>query len=125
MKVREPSRHILRRDARSTLVRDINALPSTPAAPEPVNGTLTELARVIAISNQLPRLRSHFPLSAQIASDDWRCSYHAEMVRQLEQWKAPSLPDEILATLGTIFLMQRGHELTPFFVWLEQRLLQL
>ena len=38
---------------------------------------------------------------------------------QLEAWQAPILPDEIVDTMATIFLMQPGHELMPFFLWLE------
>ena len=49
-------------------------------------------------------------------------SRREQIARQLATWEAPALPDQVLDALATIFLMQPGHELTPFFVWLEQRL---
>ena len=42
-----------------------------------------------------------------------------EIERVLAEWKAPILSDDVIDTAGQIFLSQRGHELVPFFFWLE------
>ena len=53
---------------------------------------------------------------------EWLSSHREETVRQLATWRAPVLPNEVVDALATIFLMQPGHKLIPFFVWLEDRL---
>ena len=49
-------------------------------------------------------------------------SRREQIARQLAKWEVPALSDEVVDALATIFLMQPGHELTPFFVWLDHRL---
>ena len=49
-------------------------------------------------------------------------SRRERIARELAKWEAPALPDRVIDALATIFLMQPGHELTPFFVWLDHRL---
>ena len=49
-------------------------------------------------------------------------SRRTQIAHQLAKWEAPALPDNVLDALATIFLLQPGHELTPFFVWLDHRL---
>jgi hypothetical protein len=51
-----------------------------------------------------------------------RYSRREQIARHLAKWEAPTLQDNVLDALATIFLMQPGHELTPFFVWLDHRL---
>ena len=45
---------------------------------------------------------------------------HDESLRRLlTRWKAPVLSDEQIETYGKLFLMKPGHELVPFFLWIE------
>ena len=39
--------------------------------------------------------------------------------RQLQSWQAPVLPDEEIELYAKIFLMRPGHELVPFFLWMD------
>jgi hypothetical protein len=73
---------------------------------------------------RIPNARSEAPRPiAPLAGPDQESYSRPEQIaRRLATWKAPALPDEILNALATIFLMHPGHELTPFFVWLDDRL---
>lgn len=47
-------------------------------------------------------------------------SRHEEAVRrQLSRWRAPVLSDEEIETYAKVFLMKPGHELVPFFLWID------
>jgi hypothetical protein len=47
-------------------------------------------------------------------------SRHDESLRRiLSRWRAPVLSDEAIETYGKVFLMKPGHELVPFFLWIE------
>jgi hypothetical protein len=39
--------------------------------------------------------------------------------RMLSRWKAPVLTDEEIETYAKVFLMKPGHELVPFFLWID------
>jgi hypothetical protein len=39
--------------------------------------------------------------------------------RQLQRWEAPVLSDEEIEVYAKIFLMRPGHELMPFFLWMD------
>jgi len=39
--------------------------------------------------------------------------------RQLYRWQAPVLSDEEIELYAKIFLMKPGHELVPFFLWMD------
>jgi hypothetical protein len=75
---------------------------------------------------RIPNAQSNVParLSAGQPSHlgERNSSRREQIARQLAKWEAPTLPDHVLDALATIFLMQPGHELTPFFVWLDHRL---
>src|SRR5438445_6378675 len=45
-----------------------------------------------------------------------------KMSERLAAWEAPVLSDEIVETMATIFLMQPGRELMPFFLWLDGKM---
>ena len=53
---------------------------------------------------------------------EWLSSRNAETVRALGTWQAPVLSDAVVETLATIFLMQPGRRVMPFFAWLDDRL---
>ena len=46
------------------------------------------------------------------ASDD-------SVQRQLQRWEAPVLSDEEIEVYAKIFMMRPGHELMPFFLWID------
>jgi hypothetical protein len=49
-----------------------------------------------------------------------RADPHGEAVlRELERWRAPVLTDEEIEIYAKVFLMKRGHELVPFFLWID------
>jgi len=37
----------------------------------------------------------------------------------LARWRAPVLTDEEIETYAKVFLMKPGHELVPFFLWID------
>ena len=39
--------------------------------------------------------------------------------RQLQRWHAPVLGDEQIELYAQLFLMRPGHELMPFFLWID------
>jgi hypothetical protein len=45
--------------------------------------------------------------------------HHEAVLRELERWRAPVLADEEIETYAKVFLMKRGHELVPFFLWID------
>jgi hypothetical protein len=45
--------------------------------------------------------------------------HHEAVLRELERWRAPVLTDEEIEIYAKVFLMKRGHELVPFFLWIE------
>jgi hypothetical protein len=75
---------------------------------------------------RLPNAQSNVParLSAGQSTrlGERYSSRRTQIAHQLAKWDAPALPDNVLDALATIFLLQPGHELTPFFVWLDHRL---
>ena len=44
--------------------------------------------------------------------------------RQLQSWEAPVLSDEEIEVYAKIFLMNPGHELMPFFLWMDAARIQ-
>ena len=49
-----------------------------------------------------------------------RLETHQEAVlRELERWHAPVLTDEEIEIYAKVFLTKRGHELIPFFLWID------
>lgn len=85
-----------------------------------MSAQLGRIAEVIRIPNARPGLLLTPYADRHSGLDE--LSRGDAVARRLEAWKPPALPDEILETLAAIFLMQPGHELIPFFLWLEQRL---
>jgi hypothetical protein len=75
---------------------------------------------------RIPNARSEppaaLPASEPAGLAEWFSARREEIVRQLETWQAPALPNEVLDALAAIYLVQAGHRLMPFFVWLEDRL---
>ncbi len=75
---------------------------------------------------RLPNAQSNMPARLSAGQPtrpaEGYSSRREQIARQLAKWEAPVLPDHVLDALATIFLMQPGHELTPFFVWLDDRL---
>jgi hypothetical protein len=45
--------------------------------------------------------------------------HRAAVLRELERWRAPMLTDEQIEIYAKVFLMKRGHELVPFFLWID------
>ena len=45
--------------------------------------------------------------------------YREAVLRELERWHAPVLTDEQIEIYAKVFLMKRGHELVPFFLWID------
>ena len=41
------------------------------------------------------------------------------LLRSLARWRAPVLSDEEIETYAKLFLMKPGHELVPFFLWID------
>jgi hypothetical protein len=41
------------------------------------------------------------------------------LLRSLARWTAPVLSDEEIETYARLFLMKPGHELVPFFLWID------
>jgi hypothetical protein len=104
-----------------------SALRRAMKSHQPIESPLTRLSRPVRLrrsfgSSSVARFRSETPALAADGLEEWLSSRGDQLVRQLAKWQAPALPDQVLDTLATIFLMQPGHELTPFFVWLEHRL---
>ena len=46
-------------------------------------------------------------------------THHEAVLRELERWRAPVLTDEEIEIYAKVFLMKRGHELVPFFLWID------
>jgi hypothetical protein len=46
-------------------------------------------------------------------------THHEAVLRELERWRAPVLADEEIEIYAKVFLMKRGHELVPFFLWID------
>ena len=44
--------------------------------------------------------------------------------RRLQSWEAPVLSDEEIEVYAKIFLMNPGHELMPFFLWMDAARIQ-
>jgi hypothetical protein len=42
-----------------------------------------------------------------------------DVQRELKRWHAPVLRDEEIELYGKLFLMRPGHELVPFFLWID------
>jgi hypothetical protein len=80
------------------------------------------IAQVIRISNAQSEAPAPLFANEPAGLGEWFSSHREETVRQLMTWQAPVLPNEVVEALATIFLMQPGHNLIPFFVWLEDRL---
>jgi hypothetical protein len=80
------------------------------------------IAQVIRISNAQSEAAAPLFANEPAGLGEWFSSHREETVRQLMTWQAPVLPNEVVEALATIFLMQPGHNLIPFFVWLEDRL---
>ena len=60
------------------------------------------------------------PASPRTPSVPRKHGRHEESLRRLlTRWKAPVLSDEEIETYGKLFLMKPGHELVPFFLWIE------
>jgi hypothetical protein len=79
-------------------------------------------AKVIRIPNAQSEAPAPLLADEPAGVGEWLSSRREETIRQLATWQAPALPDEVVEALATIFLMQPGHKLIPFFVWLEDRL---
>ncbi len=80
------------------------------------------MGALIRIPNAQSKAPAPLPAGEPTGLGDWLSSRREESARQLEAWEAPALPDEVVETLATIFLMRPEHKLMPFFVWLEHRL---
>ena len=60
------------------------------------------------------------PWASAISPPEPRADPHREAVlRELERWRAPVLTDEEIEIYAKVFLMKRGHELVPFFLWID------
>jgi len=81
-----------------------------------------EIARVIRMPNAQSNATAPLRAGEPTGLGEWLSSRREETVRQLETWQAPALPNEVVETLATLFLMRPEHKLMPFFVWLEGRL---
>lgn len=54
------------------------------------------------------------------SSAERKAGRHEEAVRRLlTRWRAPVLSDEEIETYAKVFLMKPGHELVPFFLWID------
>jgi hypothetical protein len=80
------------------------------------------IAKVIRIPNAQSEAPAPLFADEPAGGGEWLSAHREETIRQLATWKAPALPNEVVDALATIFLMQPGHKLMPFFVWLEDRL---
>ena len=80
------------------------------------------MGALIGIPNAQPEAPAPQPANEPASLREWLSSRREQIAGQLAAWEAPALPDQVLDALATIFLMQPGHELTPFFVWLDHRL---
>jgi len=56
--------------------------------------------------------RVEMPVLAEASPDDL-------VQRELSRWQAPVLSDEEIELYAKIFLMKPGHELMPFFLWMD------
>jgi hypothetical protein len=123
MKSHEPTGSPLKRLARPEMVKRIFA--SSGVVPNGGNAMGTQsrgIAQVIRIPNAQSEAPAPLCTDEPAGVDEWLSSHREETVRQLATWQAPALPNEVVEALATIFLMQPGHKLIPFFVWLEDRL---
>jgi hypothetical protein len=60
------------------------------------------------------------PWASATSPPESRADPHREAVlRELERWRAPVLTDEEIEIYAKVFLMKRGHELVPFFLWID------
>ena len=80
------------------------------------------MGALIRIPNTQSTVLARLSASQPTRHGERYSSRREQIARQLAKWEAPTLPDHVLDALATIFLMQPGHELTPFFVWLDNRL---
>ena len=78
-------------------------------------------ARIVRIPSA-PNAPAALPEADRNGVAEWLSSRNAETVRALGTWQAPVLPDAVVETLATIFLMQPGRQVMPFFAWLDDRL---
>ena len=80
------------------------------------------MGALIRIPNTQSTVLARLSASQPTRHGERYSSRRTQIAHQLAKWDAPALPDNVLDALATIFLMQPGHELTPFFVWLDHRL---
>jgi hypothetical protein len=123
MKSHEPTGSPLKRLARPEMVK--RTFASFVVAPNGGNAMGTQprgIAKVIRIPNAQSEALAPLFADEPAGLGEWLSSHREETIRQLATWKAPALPNEVVDALATIFLMQPGHKLMPFFVWLEDRL---
>jgi len=60
------------------------------------------------------------PAPPRATAPERKSGRHDESLRRLlRRWEAPVLSDEAIETYGKLFLMKPGHELVPFFLWIE------
>jgi hypothetical protein len=81
-----------------------------------------KIARLIRLPDSGPSVRGQRSTGEPADLAEWLSVSAEEMVRQLDAWHAPTLPDEVLDALATIFLMRPEHAVIPFFLWLDERL---
>ena len=74
----------------------------------------------VAGSNRAGVVEVPLGAAAIPASTERKAGRHDEAVRrQLSRWRAPVLSDEEIETYAKLFLMKPGHELVPFFMWID------
>jgi hypothetical protein len=123
MKSHEPTGSSPKQLARPEMVK--RTFAAFVVAPNGGNAMGTQprgFAKVIRIPNAQSEAPAPLLADEPAGVGEWLSSRREETIRQLATWQAPALPDEVVEALATIFLMQPGHKLIPFFVWLEDRL---
>ena len=70
----------------------------------------------VAASSRSGRIEMPFPPDAAGAEAP---PARDPLQREIEKWKAPVLSEEEIEIYGQIFLMTPGHELMPFFLWVN------
>ncbi|MGH7896796.1 MAG: hypothetical protein ACREQQ_02525, partial [Candidatus Binatia bacterium] len=98
---------------------DVIRMPVAQGGPAPAAATAA-VARPEVESTEVHELAADLPSVEETATPAANAASNRDKIdSRIEAWHAPVLPDEIVDTLATIFLMQPGHELMPFFLWLD------
>jgi hypothetical protein len=101
---------------------DVIRMPGVQGGPAPAAATGSVARPEVVDPGILPEVPPEIRPEETVASAPPATLSRDSISSRIEMWQAPILSDEIVDTMATIFLMHPGHELMPFFLWLEGKI---